>query len=138
MSVQTFLAYWYVTTRMIYVFKHLILYFKDLWFIHEIPMPSTSLLVEELDKEHISSIIGFHIQVCMFTEHCWNTKFSFSKQLLSSNINLHRKYWNKLEIKNSEANSIVVIVLSILIFDDLNLIEPQYLTIYILEQEFEG
>ena len=43
-----------------------------------------------------------------------------------------------MEIKNSVTHPIVVIVLSILIFDDVNLIEPQYLTIYILEQEFQG
>ena len=43
-----------------------------------------------------------------------------------------------MKTKIFETHPIVVIVLSILIFDDLNLIEPQYLTIYILEQEFQG
>ena len=138
MSVQTLLNYWYATTYVIYVFKHLVLYFKDLWVIHEIPMPSTSLLGERSDKQHIPLWIGFNIQVCMFVELCWITLFSFSKQWLTNNINLHRNYWNKMEIKNFETHPIVVIVLSILIFDDLNLIEPQYLTVYILEQEFQG
>ena len=100
--------------------------------------PSTSLLEKRSDEEHIPLGIGFDIQVCMFVELCWNTIFSFSKQLLISNINLHHNYWNKMEIKNSGTHPIVVTVLSILIFDDVNLIEPQYLTIYILEQEFQG
>ena len=43
-----------------------------------------------------------------------------------------------MEIKNFGMHPILVIVLLILIFDDLNLIEPQYLTIYILEQELQG
>ena len=88
MSVQTLLTYWYVTTRVIYVFKHLVLYFKDLWVVHKIQMPSTYLLGERLDKEHIPLWIGFNIQVCMFVELYWNTAFSFSKQLLTNNINL--------------------------------------------------
>ena len=92
MSLQTLLAYWYVATHVIHVFKHLVLYFKDLWFIHEIPMSSTSLLEERSD---IYLWIEFNIQVCMFVKIYWNTMFYFSKQLLTCNINLHRNYWNK-------------------------------------------
>ena len=135
--IHILLAYWYVTTPVIYVFKHLVLYFKFCIFIHEIQMPLTSLLEKRSDKEHILFWIAFNIQVCMFDEPCWNI-FSFSKQLLTSHINLHRNYWNKMKIKNSGTHNIVIIVLSILIFDDLNLIETQYLTTCILEQEFRG
>ena len=42
----------------------------DLWLIHEIPMPSTFLLKERSDKEHIPLWIPFNIQVCMFVEVC--------------------------------------------------------------------
>ena len=129
---------WYVKTRVIFVSKHLVLYFKNLSFIHEIPMPSTSLLEERSVKEDMPLSIACNIQVSMFVELCWNTIFSFSKQLLTSNTNLRRNYWNKMAIKNSGTHPIAVIVLSILILDDLNLIELQYLTIHILEQEFQG
>ena len=121
MSAQTLLAYCYVTTHVIYVFKHLVLHFKDLWFIHEIPVPSTSVVEERSDKEHISLWIGFNIQVCIFVELCRNTIFTFSKHLLTCNISLIRNYWNTVEIKNSGTHPNVVIVLSILNFDDLNL-----------------
>ena len=81
MSLQTLLAYWYVATHVIHVFKHLVLYFKDLWFIHEIPMLSTPLLEERSDKEHVSLWIEINIQVCMFVQLCWNTLLFFSKAI---------------------------------------------------------
>ena len=57
----------------------------------------------------------------MFVELCWNTIFSFSKQLLTVSSIGTVITETKLEIKNSGTHPIVVIVLSILIFDYLNL-----------------
>ena len=79
MSAPTLLAYWYITAQVINVFIRLVLYFKDLWFIPEIPMPSASLLEESSDKEHIPLLIRLNTQVCMFVELFWNTLLSLSK-----------------------------------------------------------
>ena len=64
MSVQTLLAYWYVKAPVIYVLKHFVLLFKNLWLIYKIPMPLTFLLQEISLKEYISLWTQFKIQVC--------------------------------------------------------------------------
>ena len=83
---SSLLAYWYITARVIYAFISLVLYFKDFWFILEIPMPSASFLEETSDKEHTPLWIRLNIQVCMFVVFCWNM-FFLSKELLTSTIN---------------------------------------------------
>ena len=55
-----------VWTLLALPFKHLVFYLKDLWFIHEIPMPSTSLLEIRSVAEPIPLWIRFNIQVAPF------------------------------------------------------------------------
>ena len=87
LSTPTLLAYWYMTAWVIYAFISLVLYFKDFWFILEIPMPSASFLEETSDKEHTPLWIPLNIQVCMFVVLCWNMMFFLGKELLTSTIN---------------------------------------------------